>query len=176
MPDRASNREEQFVQLFATHERELGAFVRAMGLDWGAVDDILQTVSLVMWRKWNEFDPDSSFMQWARVITRFEVLKYRRSLARDRHVFREDVMELLAGAAAELGDRTPDDDYRDALHQCLQSLPDRSARLIRAAYSGDQAIKDLAGDIGQSAAAFYKTLHRIREKLRQCIRHRLETN
>ncbi|MFK5924759.1 MAG: hypothetical protein QM496_21485 [Verrucomicrobiota bacterium] len=34
-------------------------------------------------------------MNWARMIARFEVLKFRRSMARDRHVFREDLMDQL---------------------------------------------------------------------------------
>ena len=54
------NADEKFVQMFAEHERDLRAFVRSMGLDWSAVDDVIQMVSLVMWRKWHEFDVDSS--------------------------------------------------------------------------------------------------------------------
>lgn len=100
--DTPDSPDELFVQLFARHERNLRAFIRSMGLDWFAVDDVVQTISLVMWRKWDQFDPDTDFMQWARVIARFEVLKFRRKMARDRHVFRDDVMEWLADAAEEL--------------------------------------------------------------------------
>ena len=81
----AQSSEELFVQLFAQNERHIRAFARSMGLDWTSVDDVVQTVSLVMWRKWDQFDPDTEFMRWARVITRFEVLKFRRTMARDRH-------------------------------------------------------------------------------------------
>ena len=83
--------EENFVQLFAANERHLRAFVRSMGLDWTAVDDVVQTISLVIWRKWSTFDPATDFMRWARVIARFEVLKYRRTMARDQHVFPDDL-------------------------------------------------------------------------------------
>ena len=83
--------EENFVQLFAANERHLQAFVRSMMLDWTAADDVEQTISLVMWRKWDTFDPATDFMRWARVIARFEVLKFRRTMARDRHVFTDDL-------------------------------------------------------------------------------------
>jgi RNA polymerase sigma factor (sigma-70 family) len=83
--------EENFVQLFASNERHLRAFVRSMGLDWTVVDDVVQTISLVMWRKWDTFDPATDFMRWARVIARFEVLKFRSTMARDRHVFTDDL-------------------------------------------------------------------------------------
>ena len=59
------------------------------------------TVSLVMWRKWDQFDPETEFMNWARVIARFEVLKFRRTMGRDRHVFHGDLMKLLADASEE---------------------------------------------------------------------------
>jgi len=172
--DTPESPDEQFVQLFAGHERHLRAFIRSMGLDWFAVDDVVQTVSLVMWRKWDQFDPDTDFMQWARVIARFEMLKFRRTMARDRHVFRDDVMELLADAAEELDSQASADNHRAALQQCLNSLPAKSERLIRAAYAGDRTIREVADDIGQSATAFYKTLNRIREKLRHCAEQRLD--
>ena len=172
--DTPESPDEQFVQMLAGHERQLRAFIRSMGLDWSAVDDVVQTVSLVMWRKWDQFDPDTDFMQWARVITRFEVLKFRRKMARDRHVFRDDVMELLADAAEELDSQASADNHRAALQQCLNSLPAKSGRLIRAAYEGDRTICDVAEDVGQSATAFYKTLNRIREKLRHCVQQRLD--
>ena len=168
------NADEKFVQMFAEHERDLRAFVRSMGLDWSAVDDVIQMVSLVMWRKWHEFDVDSDFMLWARVITRFEVLKFQRKVARDRHVFSENVMELLARAAEEIDSSGRSEDYRNALQECIKALPERSGRLIRAAYAEDRTIREVANDVGQSATAFYKTLNRIREKLRQCVQQRLD--
>ena len=61
-----------------------------MGLDWNAVDDVMQMVSLVMWRKWHEFDGGSDFMLWARVITRFEVLEAIRSVP--RHLFVDEAL------------------------------------------------------------------------------------
>ena len=168
------NADEKFVQMFAEHERDLRAFVRSMGLDWSAVDDVIQMVSLVMLRKWHEFDVDSDFMLWARVITRFEVLKFHRKVARDRHVFSENVMELLARAAEEIDSSGRSEDYRNALQECIKTLPERSGRLIRAAYAEDRTIREVANDVGQSATAFYKTLNRIREKLRHCVQQRLD--
>ena len=100
--------EENFVQLFAANERHLRAFVRSVGLDWNAVDDVVQTVSLVMWRKFDQFDPDrpgSKFIDWAFMIARYEVLKYRRKKATDRLVFTVESAPLFARAAAGLDSR-----------------------------------------------------------------------
>ena len=165
--------EENFVQLFAANERHLRAFVRSMGLDWNAVDDVVQTVSLVMWRKWDTFDPTTDFMRWARVITRFEVLKFRRTMARDRHVFTDDLMQLLADAADEQGEASASEPYRAALEECLETLPPASRELISAAYRGDRTIGQVARDLGKSATALYKTLDRIRQNLQICVERRM---
>ncbi|MCF6312972.1 MAG: sigma-70 family RNA polymerase sigma factor [Verrucomicrobiales bacterium] len=170
----AEKGEELFVQLFARNERHLRAFIRSMGLDWMAVDDVVQTVSLIMWRKWEQFDPETSFMSWGRVIARFEVLKYRRSMARDRHVFHADLMDLLAGAALELEERSGAEHYRESLEICLEQLPEKSSGLIKAAYFSDRSIKEAAQVVGKSATAFYKALDRIRRQLQICIERRLE--
>ena len=161
--------EEAFVQLFARNERHIRAFVRSMGLDWNAVDDVVQTVSLVMWRKWDQFDPATDFMKWARVIARFEVLKFRRTMARDRHVFRDDLMELLADASEDLEERVSSERYRECLDQCLEKLPEKSRKLIGAVYNEDKTIKEVAAELGTSATALYKALNRIRTELRGCI-------
>ncbi len=167
--------EELFVQLFAANERHLRAFVRSMGLGWAEVDDVTQTVSLVMWRKWNEFEAGTNFLAWARVIARFEVLKARRTLARDRHVFREDLMDLLADAAEEEMLDHSNEDFHEALQKCLQTLPDKSRKLIAAAYHEENGtIRELAEELGKSATALYKSLDRIRKKLQECIEGRLQ--
>lgn len=176
MSEEASDREEQFVSLFAQNERHLRAFVRSMGLDWNAVDDVMQTVSLVMWRKWDEFDIDTSFVSWGRVIARFEVLKFRRKMARDRHVFSDDLMDLLAEASLEFESRVSNEQYQESLEKCLESLPAKSRELIQAAYAGNRTIKEVAADTGKSATALYKALDRIRNQLQVCIERRMEVS
>ena len=173
MESETQSPEEEFVRLFAANERHLRAFVRSTGLDWNAVDDVVQTISLVMWRKWHTFDTRTDFMRWARVIARFEVLKYRRTLARDRHVFSDDLMDLLAHAAEEQDHALSADRYREALGECLEQLPPASRELIETAYRGDRTIREVAEAAGKSATALYKTLDRIRQKLQACIERRL---
>jgi len=171
----ANSSEELFIQLFAQNERHIRAFVRSMGLDWTSVDDVVQTVSLIMWRKWDQFDPDTDFMKWARVIARFEVLKFRRTMARDRHVFRGDLMDLLADAALERDAQVSNERYVECLQACLDTLPAKSRELIRATYEGDKSIKEVAAEVGKSATALYKALDRIRKQLQGCIEVRLAT-
>jgi RNA polymerase sigma-70 factor (ECF subfamily) len=134
---------------------------------WDDVDEVMQESSLVLWRKWSDFDPVSSFMQWGCVIARFEVLKHRRRMARDRHVFAADLIELLAEEGTEEIESLHA--QRKALEGCLQELPENQRRIVMTSYAPGRTIKEAASDAGKSATALYKTLNRIRTALLECV-------
>ncbi len=163
---------EDFVRLFTHHEPQLRAFVRSLLPTWNDVDEVMQETSLVLWRKWSDFDPQSDFMKWGCVVARFEVLKYRRRMARDRHVFDADLVELLAEEGAD--EVEPLDRQRKALEGCLRQLPNNQRRLVMAAYAPGRTIKETAAATGKSATAFYKTLNRIRTALLECVHRSLK--
>ena len=96
------NTDKLFVKLLAKNERHIRSFVRSTGMDWSATDEISQSVALIMWKKWKQFEVGSDFMKWARSIARFEILKYRRNLSRNRLVFNKDLIELLAKSSEDV--------------------------------------------------------------------------
>jgi len=94
-------RYETFVARFAHYEPDLRRFIRSLLPTAVDTDEVIQQTAIVIWRKFDQYDPKTNFMKWACVIARFEALAYRRKMARDRLVFREDVMELMADEGAE---------------------------------------------------------------------------
>ena len=160
-------RYEDFVRLFTHHEPQLRAFVRSLLPTWDDVDEVIQETSLVLWRKWDDFDPSTDFMKWGCVVARFEVLKHRRRKARDRHVFAPDLIERLAEEGAEEVEAL--DAQRRALEKCLANLPEIQRRIVMAAYAPGRTIAETAAQAGKSATALYKTLNRIRVALLQCV-------
>ena len=80
---------ERFVTTFTRNEPAIRAFLRSLLPSWEDAVEVMQNTSLVLWRKFDTFDPNTDFLKWAFVVARFEALKYRRSMARDRHVFDE---------------------------------------------------------------------------------------
>ena len=97
-PAADDQRYETFVARFAHHEPDLRRFVRSLLPTWTDADEVVQQTAIVAWRKFDQYDPDTNFMKWACVIARFEALAYRRKMARDRLVFREEIMEMMAEA------------------------------------------------------------------------------
>lgn len=166
-PDTKDQRYETFVTLFARHERDLRAFVRSLLYSWDDVDEVMQNTGVVLWRKFDDFDPDTNFMSWACVVARFEVLAWRRDKARDRHVFDEDLVEMIAQEAAANEESLSAE--RRALEVCLRKLPDKLRRVVVAAYEPGVKLNEVADQLGKSATAFYKMLNRTRASLLDCI-------
>ena len=165
---------EAFVRYFSKYEGNLRAFVASLLHDWTGVDEVVQATSIVMWRKFDQFDregPKTSFLNWAFMIARFEVLKYRSSVARDRLVFSDDVQELL-DAEAESVAATQSDRER-ALQGCLKKLAPAQRELIDATYGSGVSIKDASATLGRTPTALYKAIARIRDSLHVCIERSL---
>lgn len=167
MPDSESQQYEAFVELFARYEGDLRAFVRSLLPTWHDADEVVQQVALVAWRKFDQFDPATSFIKWACVIARFEVLAYRRKMARDKLVFREDLMAQLAEEAA---DETEDRKAENAaLEACLKKLPPEQREFVTLAYTPGISTKELAEKAGVKPGSFYMRLNRIRKVLLDCV-------
>lgn len=172
MPEPRHLNEDAFLRLFVKHEEALRAFARVLLPTWEAVDDVMQEASVVMWKKLGQLESADGFLPWAKVIVRFEALRQRREHARDRHVFCDDLLELLANEAAEIPDAQWERE-RTALRDCLAQLPKHHRELVLAPYAGEGRVVRLAEQSGRSVNSLYKLLGRLREKLMQCVEKRL---
>ncbi len=162
---------ESFVQLFARHEPSLRSFVRPLVRTWDDVEEVIQQTCLVLWRKYADFRPGSDFLTWSCTIARFEVLKFRRSRARDRHLFGEELIALLADEGAEESRRKESE--RRALDVCIERLRPPQRELIERCYGSGMNINEVAESLGRSATGLYKALNRIRQALFECIERSL---
>ena len=171
-PQSDGRRYEEFVRLYSQHEPALRAFVRSLTFHWQDTDEVMQETSLLLWRKFDQFEPGTSFLRWGCVVARFEALKFRRQKARDRHVFDEDLLDLLAEEAIDESAQLELE--RRALDCCMEKLGERERRWVTSAYAGNTTIKELAEQTGRSATSLYKVLNRIRINLLECVERSLK--
>ncbi len=169
-PDSEDSRYEVYIQRFTHNEPALRRFVGSLLPTWTDVDEVVQQTAIVCWRKFEQYDPETNFMKWACVIARFEALAYRRKMARDRLVFREDVLELMAHEAAEEIDTRRAE--HEALESCLRDMPEKQRQFLILSYTPGVKITELAQEAGSTAAAFYMRLKRLRSQLTKCIETR----
>ena len=172
MGRRENHQYEVFIGNFTKNEQNLRRFLRSLLPSWEGVDEVLQETALVLWRKIEHYDPSTEFIKWACVVARFEALAYRRKMARDRLVFREDLFKLIAEEAQdELEGASLE---RSNLQKCLSELPADQKRFVLLAYTPGVKVKELANQEGSSPGAFYMRLKRIRHQLLNCVERKLQ--
>lgn len=134
------------------------------------LDDLMQETSLKLWQEFEDFDPERPFLPWAMRIAYFQVLRFRKTRSRDRLVFSEELVELLAGEAPVHGQTTV---LRTALDDCLGKLTPRAREALLARYDQDSSIATLADERRQSVHALYRVLNQARSQLTTCIRRHM---
>lgn len=164
--------ESDFLRLFVKHAAALQAFARVLLPTWDWVDEVLQQASVVMWKKREQLESEAGYLPWAKTIVRFEVLRLRRNQARDRHLFSEEVLELLANEAAAAS-ASQWEREQQALRECLDRLEPHHRELVLAPYAGEVRVARIAEQTGRTVNSLYKLLGRLREKLTQCVQLRL---
>lgn len=157
-----------FVRLFSENERKIRAFLYNLLPGSDEVDEVMQQVSLVLWKKFDQFDPDTVFLKWAYVVARYEVLMFRRKKARDRHVFGEDLLAMLAEEHEE--ESKPLEAERKALDFCLKQLEEMDRSLLLSCYARGMKINEMAERLGRTPTSLYKKLNRLRTGLLKCIK------
>ncbi len=158
---------DQFLRLFMEHEDSLRLFVRSLLFSQEETREVMQEVAIVLWRKFDHSLDSLTFRRWAFGVARMEVLSFRRDRARDRHLFGDDIAELLERTVQEEGSTL--DRQRRFLERCVRKLPEKQRSLVQSAYEPGVKMNDLARELGWTAMSLYKKLHRIRLQLLQCI-------
>ena len=174
MPPPDDLRHNQFLRLFAESEAALHTLLRAMLPSREDAGEALQETAVVLWRKFDEFDPARDFRAWASGIARNKALALIRDRQRDRHVFDVDLANRIADRVE--AQETRHSSEREALEECLQKLPLDRRELVLSAYQQGMRMDQLAAQRGQTPMSLYKVLQRIRQTLHDCVRRNLEKN
>ena len=166
-----SNRHEDFVALYVRHEPAVFSFVLGMVGRSADAEDVVQRASITMWRCFDRFKPGTNFRNWAFQVAKNEALNYLTRARRDRHVFSEKMIELLASDNTEEADKL--EARRRALDSCVEKLPQHDHEIVSGCYAEGATVQSYAKQKGGTANKFYKKLNRIRGKLHQCIEAQL---
>jgi len=93
---------------------------------------------------------------------------YVRRTGRDRHVFGERAMIMLAEAHEKASaERT---DFKAALAACIERLPDKNRKIVELRYQRELGFEEIAERLRTTVNAATVALHRVRRALMECIR------
>lgn len=157
---------ERFLTSFLTAQPSLRSYVQALVGPASDCDDLIQEISLTLWRQFAQYDPARPFIAWAIGIARNQVARYRRDHAVQRRRFSERAEVALGVAFAELEDEFAE--RRSALRACLERLGPKAQELLRLRYQQDMDLADIATVQTSSVNAVNKALGKIRRLLVQC--------
>ncbi len=164
-------RHEEFVSLYVRHEAALFSFALTMVRHTADAEDVVQRASMTMWRCFNKYTPGTNFRAWAFQIAKNEALNHLTKIKRDRHVFGEKLLEMIAERVDERADDL--DAHRRALDFCIENLPTESRGIIEGCYAVGSTIRSFAEQSGETANKIYKRLNRIRAGLQKCVERQL---
>ena len=163
---------DDFAALYARCHLDLLRYVLTLLPDRQRAEDVVQETARMLWRKFDEYDAARPFWPWARQFAHFEVLKARRRIAAQDRCFSDELIERL------IEERSTHEDalarQREALAGCVEKLEPDSRELLASRYASGVSVQRLAEQLGKSPNALSLTLHRIRQRLVECVNRALQ--
>ncbi|HXG08309.1 MAG TPA: sigma-70 family RNA polymerase sigma factor [Gemmataceae bacterium] len=166
--EQEQSRKAEFAEYLRQHQARLYGYIHSLVRDLNDADDLFQQTTLILWKKFGEFDRRRSFFAWACGIARLEVANFLRSRGRQRLYFSDDLNLLLIEAQDEMTDAELED-RRDALARCVEKLRQRDRELLTECYGDPAGVHRAADRRGRSPQSVYNSLRRIRRALFECI-------
>ena len=158
---------DEFVRLMTEHQGRLFAYILSLLGDPDAANDVLQETNVVLWRDNKEFRLGTNFKAWSFRIAHFQVMAWRQRQIRDRFVFEDDMIEVLAFAARDADETF--DARQKLVTGCLEKLQPAHREMVRRRYAANMPLQVIAADRGMTANAVMQALFRIRQSLMQCV-------
>ncbi|MEM8863983.1 MAG: sigma-70 family RNA polymerase sigma factor [Planctomycetota bacterium] len=161
-----------FVMHLIDAQSRLYAYILSIVLDRERARDIAQQTNLVLLEKQGDFQPGTSFFAWASKVAFYEILADRRSRQRERHLFSDELLALVANEAEQAAGSL--EERKAALEECIQTLAPGHRDAINARYRPGGSVAALAASLNKSAGAVSAMLHRIRVALAECVERKLQ--
>ena len=115
------NKNEVFLKLLAQSEVILRSYLRSLVYNQNDLSEVMQNTFIVGWKKYDQFSGSKTdFTKWLCIIGKYEALKYRQSLARDRHILSEELVQQIANEGES--DIASYSLWIDKLEECLTKL------------------------------------------------------
>lgn len=170
-------------RLFLSQQFRLMDYIGGLVRQVHDAEDLFQEVSLVILGK--EDDPTvptdpAVFAAWCRGVARNHVLHYWRARGRSRIHLDERIAELAELAFTEAEADMEDDPVLDPAHRlalstCLEHLDGIGRDVLEARYVAGRTCEDIAAGMGKAAGGVRMLLMRVRDRLRQCIETRVQS-
>ena len=90
---------DDFFKHYLQCQKRLYAYILMLVPNSNDADDILQNTSIIMWKKFNTYNPDASFGAWAVSIARHVIFDHYKKKRRSHVIFKGEMLEIFAESA-----------------------------------------------------------------------------
>lgn len=164
---------EIFLRYFSQDRDRILAYIHSLLPHRADAEDVFQRCSVLLWRKFEDFDTQRDFLPWACGVAYYEVRNFLRVSARDRLQFDGELIEQLAEQRLQSLQKV---DHRlNALNGCLQSLKVADRELVDAVYNEALPLSEFAESTGRALQTLYNRLSIVRRQLLNCVQRKLAT-
>ena len=170
--ENAEDKHACFLGLFTAHESSIHAYVRRLVYRRQDASDVMQKIAIILWKKFDQLKSAKEFRKWSFGVARYEVLAWRRDLARERErlVLSTETIELMAIEMDRKAEQL--DLEREAILQhCLNKLKKEQKSALQEMYMDESNTPTLAQKFGKSTTGFYQWIYRIRQNLSKCAKN-----
>jgi RNA polymerase sigma-70 factor (ECF subfamily) len=158
----------QFIQLMVSHEIRLRSFALSLTGNWDVAEDELQDALCVLWEKFHEFRPGTSFMSWAGRVVNLKAHEQRRKQGKGAVVpFGDEFLSTVADEATHLSEEMYE--RQRLLEKCVAKLRPEQRDLLRLRYERGTDIVAIARTLHRTAGSVREALRRIRKALFDCV-------
>jgi len=158
---------DEFLEVFLRHQRQVYAFIASL-LPYGDdADEVFQQTSLILWKKWEQFNPEADFVSLACGVARNELRSFLRRKGAASSPLSEQALDLVA--ETQFHEQSRRTLRSAAFSECLDELKPDQRNLIERVYADREPTAGLAGEMDVSVASLYMKLHRIRKKISVCM-------
>jgi RNA polymerase sigma-70 factor (ECF subfamily) len=164
-----AGRVEEFVRQFTRYQRKIHWYIFALLHDHHDTEEVFQETALVLWQKFDTFQPGTSFVAWACRVAHNKVLRFRDNHRRDVPCFSSVFLEEVAPELLAVIDTEASDVLHERLADCFARLSNQDRDLIERRYKPGATTKRVAAEVGRSTDAVYKALSRIHQALFDCM-------
>jgi len=163
-------------QELAAAQRTLYAYIFSIVPSRFDADDLLQNTNKTVLRKGSEAAEVRHFLAWAKQVAYYEILAWKKTKARDRHLFLHQ--PLLNQSLINQPDHAEENVLQNAqeltaLDQCKKELKAADQAILSKRYEQGMKASDIAACTGRNENSIRQQLFRIRNRLLKCIKHRV---
>ena len=157
-----------FTRLLSESRAEIFRYIFSLVPQANDAEDLFQRTSVVLWKKFADYDHDRSFTSWACGVARYEVQNFRRLAKANRLVFSSAVLHALAAQLDE-ADPCHFGERMTTLRGCLERLPRRDRMLLQRVFWDSQGYEEVSREQGLALQTIYNRMHLVRRRLLDCI-------